>query len=248
MATRFRDIPGYIIICGALVGILLLTGAAVLVNSIVSGNLSFLPHKPTFEELTGYRSMEEWEASDKERQIQILQDINEMQVNGELLQKANLGDARSQYLVGNVYYYGTGSKNPNYAEALEWFYKASDQDYAPAQYQVGRMYANGQGLRPDKIAAIKWYKKAAEGGDRWAQRHLGEIYLSILAEQFGAKRDYREAYFWLAVGLEKNDPFEHFERDRDYAKHHLNQDEIDAVDKRIKEWQTTHPDLSEKPE
>ncbi|MDP4855337.1 MAG: SEL1-like repeat protein, partial [Schleiferiaceae bacterium] len=41
----------------------------------------------------------------------------------------------------------------------------ADQGYAQAQYNLGIMYANGQGVPKSDKEAVKWYRKAAEQGD-----------------------------------------------------------------------------------
>jgi len=57
-------------------------------------------------------------------------------------------------------------------EAVEWFRKAADQEYADAQYQLGVMYENGWGVDANNKEAVQWYKKAAEQGNTDAQNKL----------------------------------------------------------------------------
>ena len=42
-----------------------------------------------------------------------------------------------------------------------------------AQYNLGVMYENGQGVPQDYKTAVKWYRLAAEQGDAGAQFNLG---------------------------------------------------------------------------
>jgi hypothetical protein len=42
----------------------------------------------------------------------------------------------------------------DHAEAAKWFCKAADQGLAEAQFNLGRMYANGIGVRKNDIRAL----------------------------------------------------------------------------------------------
>ena len=52
----------------------------------------------------------------------------------------------------------------NDAEAVKWFHKAAEQGNATAQYNLGRMYQNGEGVTRDFAEARRWYQKAAAQG------------------------------------------------------------------------------------
>ena len=54
----------------------------------------------------------------------------------------------------------------NYKKAIEWYEKAAEQGDAEAQYNLGVMYENGQGVDVNYKKAIEWYEKAAEQGLR----------------------------------------------------------------------------------
>ncbi len=72
---------------------------------------------------------------------------------------------------------------------------AETSDHAFAQYYVGVMYANGQGVSQDYKLAAKWYRGAAEKGIAAAQTKLGLLY----AEGLGVPRDMEFAYAWFTV-------------------------------------------------
>ena len=61
-------------------------------------------------------------------------------------------DPQTQFNRGTDYWYGNGVPQ-NYAEAVNWFRKAAEQGYAPAQYRLGEMLATGQGIRQDDAEA-----------------------------------------------------------------------------------------------
>jgi TPR repeat protein len=59
---------------------------------------------------------------------------------------------------------------------VKWYRKAAEQNYAPAQFNLGYCYANGQGVGKNKVEAVKWYRKAAEQNYTPAQSNLGWCY------------------------------------------------------------------------
>jgi TPR repeat protein len=61
-------------------------------------------------------------------------------------------------------------------EAVKWFRKAADQDYVLAQYILGVLYANGEGVSKSTSTAVEWYRKAADQGYVNAQFKLGYLY------------------------------------------------------------------------
>ncbi len=66
----------------------------------------------------------------------------------------------------------------DYDEAHALFDRVKDESVL-AQYYLGEMYANGQGVEQDYTAAIAWYQKAADGG---FNRALGKI-INLQEEQ-----------------------------------------------------------------
>jgi len=53
--------------------------------------------------------------------------------------------------------------------------KSAEQGFAKAQFNLGRMYANGKGVPKDYEQAFYWYTQAAEQGDADAQNALDEM-------------------------------------------------------------------------
>ena len=47
---------------------------------------------------------------------------------------------------------------------MKWYRLAAEQGYDIAQYNLGVMYENGQGVPQDYKEAVKWYRLAAEQG------------------------------------------------------------------------------------
>src|SRR5262249_21354830 len=65
---------------------------------------------------------------------------------------------------------------PRQQTAAELYQKAADQGYASAQYNLGVVYKNGQGVPKDLGRAAELYQKAADQGDASAQNNLGVLY------------------------------------------------------------------------
>jgi len=51
-------------------------------------------------------------------------------------------------------------RNPK--SAMQWYRKAADQGYPPAQVGNGDLYANGYGVREDHYCAQEWYKVSTQ--------------------------------------------------------------------------------------
>ena len=90
--------------------------------------------------------------------------------------KAEKGDAQSQYELGCAFSFGNLGVVKDEVQAVNWFRKATEQNYAPAQYNLGVCYENGQGLVKDYVEAAKWFRKAAEQNLASAQFNLGVCY------------------------------------------------------------------------
>src|SRR6516162_3219738 len=67
----------------------------------------------------------------------------------------------AQYDLGLCYYNGQGVRK-DYGEALKWFHKAAEQNFAPAQFILGTCSDKGEGVPKDNVEAVKFYRKAAE--------------------------------------------------------------------------------------
>ena len=87
------------------------------------------------------------------------------------------------------------------AAAVKWYRKAAEQGYAMAQFNLGAMYAKGEGVPEDDAAAVKWYRKAAEQGHAMAQFNLGVMY----ANGEGVPEDYVRAFAWFNLAAAQGD-------------------------------------------
>ena len=77
--------------------------------------------------------------------------------------------------------------------------QAAERGDAKAQYELGVMYDNGQGIAQDHTEAMKWFRKAAKRGYADAQNNLGLMY----AKGEGVAQNYAEAMKWLRKAAEQ---------------------------------------------
>ena len=113
-------------------------------------------------------------------------------------------------------------------EAAKWFRKAAEQNYAPAQSNLGYCYDNGRGVEKDAEEATKWYRKAAEQGHPEAQLNLGYCY----ANGQGVEEDIVEAYAWFSVAAKADrDAAE----SRDLLRKRLTPQQFTDAQKRMKQ-------------
>ena len=87
----------------------------------------------------------------------------------------------------------------DYATALQEWTPLAEQGDAHAQYNLGVMYSDGQGVIQDYKEAVKWYKLAAEQGFANAQYNLAKMY----ENGKGAPQDYAEAVKWWRLAAEQ---------------------------------------------
>ena len=74
----------------------------------------------------------------------------------------------------------TAYETGNYSEALRLWKPLAEQGYPEAQYILGTMYHDGEGVAPSSIKAAEWYRKAAaqtsnEAVSRLAQEALDDL-------------------------------------------------------------------------
>ncbi len=80
----------------------------------------------------------------------------------------------------------------DYATSFRLWRPLAEQGNAGAQYNIGFMYYNGDGVATDYKEAKKWLRKAADQGDTNAQYNLGVMYDNGV----GVPMDLQEAEKW----------------------------------------------------
>jgi TPR repeat protein len=115
--------------------------------------------------------------------------------SGAIGQGAEYGHARAQRYVGHLYATGDESLRlrQDYTEAAKWYRRAAEQGLAPAQYDLGRMYADGQGVPQDYVLAHMWLNLAGAAGEAEAIRHRDAVASNMTRSQIAdAQRLARE--------------------------------------------------------
>ncbi|HHF4685197.1 TPA: tetratricopeptide repeat protein [Haemophilus influenzae] len=96
----------------------------------------------------------------------------------------------------------TAYEQSNYQTAFKLWLPMAEQGYAKAQFNLGVMYAKGQGVKQDDFEAVKWFRKAAEQGDADAQAILG---FSYLLGQSGVQVNKSLAKEWFGKACDNGD-------------------------------------------
>lgn len=76
------------------------------------------------------------------------------------------------------------------AEAVDWYRKSAAQGDPEGEYGLGRMLANGEGVRRDVEQALRWYRQAAA---RQHVRSLEALARATRSGDLGLARDPAEA-------------------------------------------------------
>ena len=118
-----------------------------------------------------------------------------------LVERAENGDAESQYKLGLNYIYGTDVPK-DASKAAEWFKKASDQGFLPARRELGILLAAGDGVEPDMETAVQYLSQAADELDPSALYHLGLMF----EVGIGVEKDLQKAVRMLAYAAEMGYP------------------------------------------
>jgi TPR repeat protein len=101
----------------------------------------------------------------------------------DVRKKAESGDAAAQFELAQIYLREASNarserrKLRDLERAVDWFSKSAEQDFARAQFRLGRMYLLGRGVTQDKSLGVDWQVKAAEQGLAEAQFEIGHRYL-----------------------------------------------------------------------
>jgi TPR repeat protein len=98
--------------------------------------------------------------------------------------------------------YATSPKQPNSVvldqNSIQTIIEKANNGDANAQFCLGLMYEEGEGIPQDYNEAIKWYIKAAEQGNANAQFYLGGMY----AGGKGVRKDNKETFKWWTKAAE----------------------------------------------
>ena len=128
------------------------------------------------------------------------------------------GHKRAQNNLGLLYFYGIRLPSvdipQDYQQALYWFRKAGlgygNNGNQYAQYNLGLMYINGQGVLKDYHQAFTLFQDSAGQGNQYAQYNLG----LMCANGHGTPQDLQQALDWFHRAAENNRKNQNESRDK----------------------------------
>ena len=91
--------------------------------------------------------------------------------------------------------------------AMQQWRPLAESGDAASQYNLGMLYARGDGVDEDLAEAARWFQKAAEQGQVDAQARLGGMY----ARGLGVELDYEQAVRWLTRAGEQHHAISQYE-------------------------------------
>jgi TPR repeat protein len=177
-----------------------------------------------------------------------------------LKRSAGYVDVNAQLMIANRLREGKDvSKNSeNETEASELILKASANDNPVAQYNVGLMYLEGNGVTRDVEEAFRWLRKSASRGYSEAQLTIGNLLYEgkifeqdiktatklyrlaakqnnihaqmIMGEMYIREQNYKKALKWIKMTAEQENPDAQFMLGQMYAKGKgVKQDYVEAI-------------------
>jgi hypothetical protein len=82
-----------------------------------------------------------------------------------------------------------------FATAFRAFRALAEEGNAAAQFNLGQMYRQGQGIPTDLVESARWYRRAAAQGDAQSQYNLGVMYYNAQ----GLPRNFVLSHMWLTL-------------------------------------------------
>jgi TPR repeat protein len=87
----------------------------------------------------------------------------------------------------------------DYKESVRLYQLSAELGNAEAQYNLGLMYYNGQGVQKDYKESVRLYQLSAELGNAEAQYNLGLMYYNGQ----GVQQDYKETFKWYRLSAKQ---------------------------------------------
>ncbi|MEN8118534.1 MAG: T9SS type A sorting domain-containing protein [Bacteroidota bacterium] len=107
----------------------------------------------------------------------------------EFKKAANMGDKTAQFIVGEMYEKGVGTKKDTH-KAFKWYYKSAENGDKHAMYKVGLAYKDGKVITQDFEKAVEWFQKTIDAGNPVGNYLLGYMYYKGL----GVEQNYQKAF------------------------------------------------------
>ena len=84
--------------------------------------------------------------------------LSQAQMEAYLLKGAETHDANAQYHIGGFLYF----EHNKLEDGFYWIHQAAEQNDPVAQYLVGTLYLNGEGIDSNTEEAFRWLKKSSD--------------------------------------------------------------------------------------
>jgi TPR repeat protein len=97
--------------------------------------------------------------------------VDDIPVKQHVLKKAQYGDGLAICRIGRIYY-----DRKEYTKAIDWFRLGVVKGLANAQFLVGLMRHQGEGVTKDYGLALKWFLEGAKKADGFCQYSIGLYY------------------------------------------------------------------------
>lgn len=106
----------------------------------------------------------------------------------DALELAKIGDAEAQANLGIML-----QSRGEYQKAAYWYQQAANAGISNAQYNMGTLYFNGEGVPKNYATALQWFQMAAQRDNAYAEFQLGLMHFS---GQGVPKNSEREIYWY----------------------------------------------------
>jgi len=110
-----------------------------------------------------------------------------------IAQEAGQGDVGAELLYGLAWLDGRYHLKADPAKAAHWLRRAARGGHAYAQMTLGKLYAEGRGVKKNPATAVYWWRQAARAGTPEAEYLLGKARL----EGNGTQKNPARAVHWL---------------------------------------------------
>ena len=88
-----------------------------------------------------------------------------------------------------------------FKQAIEHWLPIAEEGNSNAQYNLGLMYHNGQGVKQDFDEAAKWFLYSAEQGNIRSMQLLSTMH--VLGR--GVEKDFIQSYIWATIASKNGD-------------------------------------------
>ncbi len=106
-----------------------------------------------------------------------------------LQQAAKEGYGEACYLLGKMYYYGSGTEK-NYTIAMRMYQRGLEFGYNLGNVELGMMYESGNGCTADPKKAFDYYCKSKEAGDKLGIYLIARCYLLGIGTEENTEQAY----------------------------------------------------------